>query len=90
MTEPSQKCFGIFFSRTSRIEKGSRAIFSRRADLIQNQKPLIHLNCRISEGRGHLPLTFTWILLPILKYILLCKYEVIINLESGNTVVLDN
>lgn len=67
------------------MEKGPKAIFSRRADLIPNEKPLIHLNCCISEGRGHLPLTSTWILFLILQYILLCKYAVIINLESGNT-----
>ena len=33
------------------MEKGPEAIFSRRADWIQNQKPPIHLNCHISEGR---------------------------------------
>lgn len=70
--------------------KGPKSIFSRRADLIQNQEPLIHLNCCISEGRGHLPLTSNRILFSILKYILLCKYKVILNLESANAAVLDN
>ena len=80
----------FFFPKRSRMEKGPKAIFSRRADLIQNQEPLIHLNCCITEGRGHLPLTSNCILFPVLKYILLCRYEVIINLESSNTMVLNN